>query len=197
VAYCHGPWTVDANHCYPGAGYLHLVMYLHTHADCLSDRDRDNRFVAEGYSRDFRNVRISVRLRGMMDLRGAQLVLLAQSTLPGRDFPRTNTTLTAQPIEVTREWSEQTITLVPDPAQWTYMGARHDAARYDAPADIADVLSDVNVDIILILFPLTIVPLVEVENIHRPYAGRDYPVDQKQLPQGLIMFDAVRIDYED
>ena len=31
VAYCHSPWSVDANHAPPGAGYLHLLMYLLTH----------------------------------------------------------------------------------------------------------------------------------------------------------------------
>jgi hypothetical protein len=30
VAYCHGPWSIDANHAPPGAGYLHLLMYLRT-----------------------------------------------------------------------------------------------------------------------------------------------------------------------
>ena len=30
VAYCHGPWFLDSNHAPPGAGYLHLVMWLYT-----------------------------------------------------------------------------------------------------------------------------------------------------------------------
>src|SRR6188768_4142229 len=30
VAYCYSPWWVDANHAPPGAGYLHLVLWMHT-----------------------------------------------------------------------------------------------------------------------------------------------------------------------
>ena len=195
AAYCHGPWFVDANHCHPGAGYLHLLMYLHTHRACLNALGQNNRFVAGGYSRDFTDARLTVRLRGQMDLQGAQLLLHVQCTVPDKSFPRPNYTLTGQPFNVTREWSEQTVTLSPDPGQWTYMGARHDADRYDAPVPIGDSLRDVNVDIIFVLFPLTIVPMAEVKDLHTPYAGKDYPVDPKSLPRGLVMFDTVRIDY--
>ena len=34
------PWRVDPNHSAPGAGYLHLLAYLYTHADYLYRRDR-------------------------------------------------------------------------------------------------------------------------------------------------------------
>ena len=196
VAYCHGPWTVDSNHCFPGAGYLHLLMYLHTRADRLNNLGKQNRFVDGGYSRDFRGAKLSVRLRGQVDLQGSELVVLIQSSGPDKSFPRSNYILTGQHFDVTDQWSEQSITLDPDPEQWTYMGARHDCnERYDAPREIGDVLADVNVDIIFVLFPLTIVPLVPVEDMHVPYAGRDYPVDLKSLPHGLVMFDTVRIDY--
>ena len=197
TAYCHGPWFVDANHCHPGAGYLHLLMYIHTHKSCLNALGQDNRFVDGGYSRDFTNARLTVRLRGQIDLQGAQLLLHVQTTVAGAQWPRPNYTLTGQPFTVTQEWSEQTVTLDPDPDQWTYMGARHDADRYDAPVPIADSLRDVNVDIIFVLFPLTIVPMAEVADLHTPYAGKDYPVDPKSLPRGLVMFDTVRIDYPD
>src|SRR5712672_957512 len=30
VAYCHSPWWLDANHAPPGAGYLHLLMWIYT-----------------------------------------------------------------------------------------------------------------------------------------------------------------------
>ena len=73
-------------HCHPGAGYLHLLMYLHTHRDCLNDLGQDNRFVAGGYSRDFTNassaavtfsgcwsgtrrkLNLAIALEGMIDL---------------------------------------------------------------------------------------------------------------------------------
>ena len=74
VAYCHSPWSVDANHAPPGAGYLHLLMYLITHADALCSLDetlhRGNRFVEDGHSTDLTNARVSVRLRGTMDFAG-------------------------------------------------------------------------------------------------------------------------------
>ena len=30
VAYCFGPWFVDPNHAPPGAGYLHMLMFITT-----------------------------------------------------------------------------------------------------------------------------------------------------------------------
>ena len=74
VAHCYSPWSVDANHAPPGAGYLHLLMYLITHADALGSVDaelrRNNRFVADGYSTDLTDAKITIRLRGTMDLAG-------------------------------------------------------------------------------------------------------------------------------
>lgn len=66
VAHCYSPWSVDANHAPPGAGYLHLLMYLATHANSQSSLDseqcRSNRFVENGYSRDLTNAKLTVRL---------------------------------------------------------------------------------------------------------------------------------------
>ena len=74
MAHCYSPWSVDANHAPPGAGYLHLLMYLITHADALGSVDaelrRNNRFVADGYSTDLTDAKITIRLRGTMDLAG-------------------------------------------------------------------------------------------------------------------------------
>ena len=52
-----------------------------------------------------------------------------------------------------------------------------------------------NVDIIFVLFPLRIVPIGEVEDIHHQWAARDYKVDMQYLPKGLVMFDTVQIEY--
>jgi hypothetical protein len=30
VAYCTSPWWLDASHALPGAGYLHLLMWMYT-----------------------------------------------------------------------------------------------------------------------------------------------------------------------
>ena len=61
--------------------------------------------------------------------------------------------------------------------------------------DLARVLSDVNHDTIFILFPLRIVPIGEVDDIHRRWAARDYKVDMQYLPKGLVTFDIVQIEY--
>ena len=199
VAYCYSPWSVDANHCPPGAGYLHLLMYLHTAAPyVIPELEPDNRFVKQAKSRDLTSARLTIRLRGQIDLQGSQLLLHVQAEGPRSSYPRPNFALTGQPIHVTQDWSEQTILLAPDPVQWTRMGARHDMTDvYDSPAHIADVLADVNVDIIFVLFPLRVVPVGQVDDMHRQRAGRDYHADRRFLPKGLVMFDTVRLDYAD
>lgn len=216
VAYCHSPWSVDANHAPPGAGYLHLLMYLHTHSAAMpshfdEERHDTNRFVSEGYSTNLTNAKLTVRLRGELTLAGplcnghvpslpldvgdVQLLLLVQARVDGPPRTTPNFVLTGQPFKITADWSEQTIQLAPDPNQWTCLGARHDLTDTYGFGDIAEVLRDVNVDLIFVLFPLTIVPIVEVEDIHRAWAAKDYQVDMKYLPKGLIMFDTVQIEY--
>ena len=215
VAYCCSPWSVDANHAPPGAGYLHILMYLVTHREWLNPLDAEqhgvNRFVDNGCSTDLTNAKVTVRVRGLIDLAGPlcndhtpvpqidlggiQFLLLVQARLDGPASTRVNFILTGQPFEITADWSEQTVQLVPDPKQWTCLGARHDMNDNYGYGDIAEVLRDVNVDIIFILFPLTIVPIGEVENAHRLWAAKDYKVDMQYLPKGLVMFDSVQIEY--
>ena len=62
-----------------------------------------------------------------MDMRGTQLVLLAQAKVGTHNQ---NHVLTGQPIDVTEDWSEQTITLEPDEDQW---------AEYDPSKDRPDL----------------------------------------------------------
>jgi len=215
VAHCYSPWSVDANHAPPGAGYLHLLMYLLTNAKSLSPSHAEqhgvNRFVEGGYSTDLTNTKLSVRLRGTMDLAGplcnyhvpvprpdlggAQLLLLAQAQVEGPPKTTANFVLTGQPLQITPDWSEQTVQLAPDPEQWTCLGARHDLTDVYGYGDIAEVLQDVNVDIIFVLFPLTVVPIGDVDDIDRQWAAKDYKVDMEYLPKGLVMFDTVQIEY--
>jgi hypothetical protein len=104
--------------------------------------------------------------------------------------------LTGQPFRITHDWSERTVTLSPDPSQWTCLGARHDMTAEYGCDDIGKVLADVNIDIIFILFPIKVVPARGgITDINGPRAVKDYPVDQQYLPRGLIMFDTIRIDY--
>ncbi|MBT4497341.1 MAG: hypothetical protein HOC74_06450 [Gemmatimonadetes bacterium] len=215
VAHCFSPWSVDANHAPPGAGYLHLLMYLITHTSSLSPTDAEqhgrNRFVENGYSTNLTNAKLTVRLRGTMDLAGplcnyhtpvpqpdlggSRLLILVQARIDGPPRTTANFVLTGQPLEITPEWSQQTVHLDPDPGQWTCLGARHDMTDVYGYGDIAEVLRDVNVDIIFILYPLTIVPIGEVGDIHGQWAAKDYKVDMQHLPKGLVMFDTVQIEY--
>jgi hypothetical protein len=190
-------------------------MYLATHTRSMGLLDAKrrvvNRFVENGYSTDLRHAKLTVRLRGTMDfagplcnnhtpvpqpdLGGARLQLLVQAQVEGPPRTTANFVLTGQPFRITPDWSEQTVKLVPDPEQWTCLGARHDLTDVYGYGDIAEVLRDVNVDIIFVLFPLTIVPIGKVKDIHSQWAAKDYKVDMQYLPKGLVMFDAVRIEY--
>jgi hypothetical protein len=187
-----GPWGVDAYHAPPGGGYLALLAYLHTGDDTyVPDYARPNHFLERGHSTDLRGARFTVRMRGDLRLRGASVVLLAQSEVGD---VIANWVLTAQPLTVTPDWSEQTLTLDPDLAQWRCLGTRHDIADYGyAPID--DVLADVNVDLILVLYPLTVVPLKPTDDIHRLRPETDYEIDHAHLPDGHVEISSIRIDY--
>ncbi len=201
VAYCYSPWWTDSNHAPPGAGYLHMLLWIYTNKEHYQvDNDytrllpyRYSRFAEEGHSRNLSNAKLTVRLRGDGDFKGAKLLFLVQAKT---DKTTVNSVLTGQPFEITRDWSEQTVTLAPDPKQWTCLGARRDMQDEYGCDDIDKVLADVNLDIIFVLFPLKVVPAgVEIEDIHKPRAVQDYPVDQKYLPKGLIMFDTIKIEF--
>lgn len=201
VAYCHSPWWTDANHAPPGAGYLHMMMWIYTNKAHYQVDDeytrllpyRGSRFAEEGHSRNLTNARLTVRLRGEGDFKGAELLFLVQAKTAKTTV---NSALTGQPFKITRDWSEQTVTLAPDPKQWTCLGARHDMQNDYGCDDIDKVLADVNLDMIFILFPLKVVPAgVEINDINAPRAVQDYPVDQQHLPKGLIMFDTIKIEY--
>jgi|SRR5688572_24851890 len=194
------PWWVDYNHAPPGGGYLHLPFALQTRPHWKNAADHDrlagvNRFIEGGFPTDFRDAKVTLKLRGDLDLRGARLVFHAQSKV-GNVF--VNQCLTGQPFEVTRETTEQTVTLTRDPKQWTQLGSRHDRTDFYGKGDIEDVLRDLNGNIILILFPLDVVPLdpaITGEQMHRLRAGEDYEVERRRLPEGALLLGEVRIEF--
>ena len=202
VAYCYGPWFLDANHAPPGAGYLHLVMWLYTDGRWYQDSTASQRlpytynsFVDKGYPTRLTNARMTVRIRGTVDSGGAQLLLLVQAKT---DKTTVNMVLHRQPFQVTKEWSEQTVVLAPESKQWTCLGSRHDLTHEYGCDTIEEVLEDVNVDLIFVWFPLDVVPLSQdVVAPHITRAGQDYAVDRNRLPKGLIMFDYVKIEFPD
>src|SRR5438477_262886 len=72
----------------PCAGYLHLLFCLHTsHAFGYPHRFAEfagaNRFADGGFPADFTHARLTARLKGGLNARGAELVLLAQAKVGG------------------------------------------------------------------------------------------------------------------
>lgn len=192
------PWWIDYNHAPPGAGYLHLLFALHTKHRAnfphqFIDAGGKNHFVEGGFPLDFTNAEITVRLKGELNLRGAQLVFLAQAWVGDRCVGQL---LTGQPLEVTPDWSEQTLHLTPDQSQWTPLGVRHDRGETYALGKVEDVLRDLNVDFMLLLYPLDVVPDPPIEgNPHLLRAGEEYSVDRSRLPEGYVMMDEIRIRF--
>lgn len=196
------PWGVDFNHAPPGAGYLFLLFCLPTmrevpawYAQRLEPFAGKPRFVLGDHPRDFTDARITVRLRGEVDLKGAQLVLLIQGDVGPI---RTNWVLHAQPLTVTRAWSEQTLTIAPDEKQWTCLGVRATGADSDCygTAPLVDCLRDININIVFGLFPLDVRPFYNIDgDPHVLRAGKDYAVNRLFLPTGEVWLDSVRIDF--
>ncbi|MCX6620771.1 MAG: hypothetical protein NTY38_06770 [Acidobacteria bacterium] len=193
------PCWVDYLHAPPGAGYLHILFFLHTaiHEPFPGrwlELGEGNRFISGGFPTDFTGASVSVRLRGEVDAKGARLLFHIQSRVDGKYV---NFLLTGQPLEITPEWSEQTLHLRPDPAEWTCLGARHDR-EWLASGEIGPVLADVNRDIHFVLFPLDIVPATAVDgDPHRLKAGEEYPLDQSRLPQGWVELDWIEIAFRE
>lgn len=196
------PWGVDFNHAPPGAGYLHLLFCLPmVPADRypyhkLEPYTGPNRFVQGDYSRNLLNAKISLRMRGEVDFKGSNLLLLVQADVG--DI-RTNWVLAGQPARITPDWTETTLHLTPDESQWLCLGTRGPGA--DTPnyghAPIAHALRDVNVNIILVLFPIEVRPFSGIGDAdpHKLRAGKDYSIDRRHLPTGEVWLDEVRVTY--
>lgn len=190
------PWWIDYNHAPPGAGYLHLLFLMLTRgpfAEHQRETAGENRFAAEGFPTNFTNARLSLRLRGELIDRGAKMCLLVQSA---QDGVCSGWMLTGRPLEVTADWSDQSITCTPDESLWTSLGGRHDRQDYYRELPLSRVLTDVNTNILLVLFPLEIEPMGPIAaDRHRLRPEKDYPVWRSRLPEGYVMLDEVRIEF--
>ncbi len=190
------PWWVDYNHAPPGGGYLHMVLCLNTYGaqgEHQQETAGRNRYIDGGFPIDFTGARINVHLRGELEPMGAQLVLLIQGHCDGLVVPWA---LTGQPLAVSEEWREQTITLTPDPSQWTPLGSRYNRTDMYGHGPLEKVLAHVSSNIMFILFPLDVVPMGPLEgdpHILRP--EKDYPVWRHRLPEGYVALDRVRIEF--
>lgn len=161
--------------------------------EALMEAGGDNRFVEGGFPTNFTNARVTVKLKGELETRGANVVLLAQGTQQGIC---SGWALTGRPFHVTDEWTEQTIHLDPNPDLWTPLGSRHNRTKSYGVHPLESVLADVNNNIMLILFPLAISPMGPIEgDPHRLRAGWDYPVWTSRLPEGYVVMDEVRVEF--
>jgi len=195
-AISRSPWWIDYNHAPPGAGYMHLLFMVDTQG-APGERHRavvgENRFIQGGFGTDFTNARLTLRLKGELLERGAQLHLLCQGSHGG---VCTGWLLNGQPIKVTEQWSAQTVQAVPDESQWTCLGSRHDRTDSYGRTPLQTVLGDVNGDILLVLFPLEIVPMGPFDgHMHQLRPAQDYPVWRHRLPEGYVMLDEVQIEF--
>ena len=195
-AISRSPWWIDYNHAPPGAGYLNLLYILQTRGP-FGEHQREiqgeNQFAARQCPLNFTNARMTLKLRGELETRGTQLVLLVQDVSGGIC---SGWLLTGQPLRVTPQWSEQTVTCVPDESQWTNLGSRHDRRDFYGHLPLSTVLSNVNVNILLVLFPLTIAPMGTIAgDPHTLRPEKDYPVWRSRLPEGYVHLDEVKIEF--
>ncbi|MGE0608342.1 MAG: hypothetical protein AB7O62_14700 [Pirellulales bacterium] len=195
-AVSRSPWWIDYNHAPPGAGYMHLLYLLLTRG-APSEHQREvageNRFIAGRFPTDFRQARLTVRLKGELHERGTKLYLLCQAIQRGIC---SGWLLTGQPLEVTPDFTEQTVHCTPDESQWTCLGSRHDRADFYGRLPLQEVLGDVNANILLVLFPLDIQPMGPIAaDRHQLRPEKDYPVWRGSLPEGYCMLDEVRIEF--
>lgn len=190
------PWWIDYNHAPPGAGYMHLLFLLLTRGSPSEHHLEvagENGFVKGGFRLDFTNARLTVRIKGELLARDTGMYLLCQAFHEGIC---TGSILTGQPLTVTPEWSEQSVTCVPDEEQWTCLGSRHDRADYYGRAPLETVLRDVNTNLLLVLFPLDVAPMGPIPgDLHLLRPEKDYPVWRSRLPEGYVTLDEVRIDF--
>ena len=192
------PWWIDYNHAPPGAGYLHMLFVLLTagrgHGESILEAGGDNRFTANRFPTDFRNARLTVRVRGELETRGAQLRLLVQGR--ANDIC-SGWVLTESPIHVTPDWTEQTIVLTTDPDHWVCLDSRHDRTETYGTIPLQEILANVNANILFVMFPLDVVPMGPIggdPHILRP--GRDYPVWTSRLPEGYVVLGSVAIEFD-
>jgi hypothetical protein len=62
--------------------------------------------------------------------------------------------------------------------------------------EIEDVLRDINIDIIFLLYPINVVPASpESKGPHFRRPEVDYAVDTSYLPEGYVMMDEIRIEF--
>ena len=76
------------------------------------------------------------------------------------------------------------------------MGSRHDRTDSYGQTPLLTVLGDTSTDILLVLFPLEIVPMgPDAVDHHTLRPEQDYPVWRSHLPEGYVQLDEVCIEF--
>ena len=122
IVTARSPWWIDYNHAPPGVGYMHMLACLSTYGpetEAIKEAGGPSRFIAGGYPTDFKNAKMTVRLKGELLKHDAELVVLVQGGVEGIC---SGWLLTGQPLQVSEQWAEQTLTFVSDTSQWTAPG---------------------------------------------------------------------------
>ena len=147
---------MDYNHAPPGqpaypgvrveGSYLHLLAGLQVaegaYRPDTAEAGGANHFVTGGHPTDWTGAKVTLRLRGELEARGARLGLLVQTRVASVD-KMVNSVL-GFPGPVTGEWAEQSITLTTDDDAWQCLGSRHDRFETYGSAPISEVLADMN-----------------------------------------------------
>jgi hypothetical protein len=196
AAWSWGPWWVDYNHAPPGAGYLQLLLCLHTRGpfgEHLREVAGPNRFVEGRYPLDFRGARLTVRLKGELEPADAQICVLVQGSHEGKV---SGWVLASRPPRLTAEYTDQVVDLKPDPRSWVCLGARHGREDMYGVVPLDTILGNVNVNLYLVLFPVHPRPLGPLAgDPHRLRAGRDYPIWPSSVTQGYVAVDTIRLEF--
>ena len=104
--------------------------------------------------------------------------------------------LTGRPFKVTNDWTEQTVSVPGERGQWTSLGSRHDRRDTYGEHPLESVISNVNCNVLFILFPLDVRPMGPIPgDPHILRAGREYPVWTSRLPEGYVELDTVKIEF--
>jgi len=190
------PWWIDYNHAPPGVGYFHMLFCLHTRGpleDAIMDAGGHNRYISGGFPACMSDARVTVRSRGELYAQGAKVSMLVQGMVDGIC---SGWVLTADTFDIGEDWGEQTITLDPDPDRWTALGSRYNRTDTYGVKPLDKVLKLDVVNIMLLLFPIDVVPMGPIEgDMHRLRPGREYPVWRHKLPEGYVTLDEVRMEF--
>jgi hypothetical protein len=196
--WCYGPWWVDYNHAPPGGGYLQLLACLNTKGP-IGEVPREvggkNKFVLDRYPTDFTHAQLTVTCHGELAPADSPVCLLVQGMQEGIC---SGWALTGQPISVKKEKTTTTLSLAPDPKQWTALGSRHDRRETYGVKPLEKVLASVDVNIYFVVFPVFPKPMGPINgDPHLLRAGREYPIWPSSITQGYVAFDRVQIDFQE